>query len=76
MIEPSETELARWSELWNHPHARIWLHQNQQLAVADLVRLEQRYRRSGRAHRALLHRELTRLRSHLNLSHWPLRPKI
>jgi hypothetical protein len=67
MIEPSDTELARWCELWTYPRAHIWLHQDQQLAVAELVRLEQRYRRHG-AHRALWHGELTRLQRQLDLS--------
>lgn len=57
MIGPSEVELARWSALWEHPQARAWTDNDQDLVVAALVRLEQRCRASGpsaKAHRAEL----------------------
>ena len=47
MIDPNDVELARWSELWNHPQALAWFDNDQYLTVAVLVRLEQRCRTSG-----------------------------
>jgi hypothetical protein len=59
MIEPSESELARWSELWLHGQAAGWVRTQREQSVASLVRLEQRC-----AHRrpsAWAHTELERL---------------
>jgi hypothetical protein len=63
MIEPRDSELARWSELWAHPQAAVWFQTEQEHAVATLVRLEQRCgrRRSSAPAQAELqrcHREL------------------
>jgi hypothetical protein len=66
MIGPSDIELARWSELWNHPQARAWFDNKQDLSVAVLVRLEQRCHQSrplASAHRT----ELEQLRHDLGL---------
>lgn len=56
MIKPSESELARWVELWTYPQAAEWMRHEMQTAVVSLVRLEQRCSRrrsSPQAHRAL-----------------------
>jgi hypothetical protein len=42
MIEPSESELARWSQLWRNPQAALWVQAGQEHAVAILVRAELR----------------------------------
>lgn len=56
MIKPSESESARWAELWTYPQAAGWMRREMQTAVVSLVRLEQRCSRrrsSPQAHRAL-----------------------
>ena len=66
MIDPSDVELARWTELWRQPQALAWVHNNQERSVAALVRLEQRCRQNRQptaAHRA----ELEQLRNDLGL---------
>jgi hypothetical protein len=42
MIEPSESELARWTQLWTHPQAAVWAQTEQEHTVATLIRLERR----------------------------------
>ena len=42
MIEPTDSELARWTQLWRLPQAKVWTRRGQERAVATLVRLEQR----------------------------------
>jgi hypothetical protein len=66
MIEPNDVELARWLVLWEHPRARAWFDNDQDLAVAALVRLEQRCLavEPTRAHRT----ELNQLRHDLGLN--------
>ena len=66
MIDPSEIELARWSELWNHPQALAWFHNQQDLRVAALVRLEHRCRQN-RPPATVHHAELEQLRHDLGL---------
>lgn len=66
MIGPSETELARWCQLWSHPRAAVWVETNQEHVVAALVRVEQRCRRNVPS--ALAQFELDRLRGQLGLN--------
>jgi hypothetical protein len=42
MIAPSESELARWAELWRNPQATQWGQAGHEHAVANLVRAELR----------------------------------
>lgn len=64
LIEPTDSELARWEQLWRLPQARVWTRRGQQHAVATLVRLEQRCYRARRpsarcgAELVILRREL------------------
>jgi hypothetical protein len=64
MIEPTDSELARWTQLWKLPQAKVWTRRGQERAVATLVRLEHRCREAGRpparcaAELGLLRREL------------------
>jgi hypothetical protein len=64
MIEPTDSELARWAQLWKLPQAKVWTRRGQQHAVATLVRLEQRCYQARRpsarcaAELGLLRREL------------------
>jgi hypothetical protein len=67
MIEPSESELARWSELWGHPQAAMWVETGQEHVVAALVRVEQRCRQNVPS--KLARSELDRLRGQLGLKH-------
>jgi len=66
MIEPCESELARWSELWRHGQAGAWARAQQERSVASLVRLEQRC--SHRRPSAWALAELGRLRDQLGLA--------
>ena len=66
MIKPSETELARWSELWSYPQAAVWFQADQESAVASLVRLEQRC--SRRRSSPTAHVQLAELQRQLGLS--------
>jgi hypothetical protein len=65
MIEPCESELARWSELWRYGQAAIWARTQQEPSVAALVRLEQRCAHRRPSAWALA--ELGRLRDELGL---------
>lgn len=65
MIEPSESELARWSELWGLPQAALWTRTQQEAVVAAVVRLEQRC--SSRRPSAWALADLERLRRQLGL---------
>jgi hypothetical protein len=65
MIGPSESELARWAELWRYPEAAVWVQAEKERAVATLVRLEGRCHRKWSSHWALT--ELERFRSELGL---------
>jgi hypothetical protein len=66
MIEPSDTELARWSELWLHGQAGSWVRTQREQSVAALVRLEQRCAHRRPSAWALT--ELERLRTELGLA--------
>jgi hypothetical protein len=66
MIGPSGAELARWSQLWSHPRAPVWVETSQELAVATLVRVEQRCARSRPSPVAQFERD--RLRGQLGLT--------
>ena len=66
MIEPSESELARWSELWLHGQAGSWVRTQREQSVAALVRLEQRCAHRRPSSWALT--ELERLRTELGLA--------
>jgi hypothetical protein len=66
MIEPCESELARWSELWRYGQAAIWARTQQEQSVAALVRLEQRCARRRPSAWAVA--ELQRLRTELGLA--------
>ena len=65
MIRPSESELARWTELWRSAHAASWMRGERQRAVASLVRLEERCSRRRPSARALV--QLADLRRELGL---------
>ncbi|HTK66171.1 MAG TPA: hypothetical protein VL595_27585 [Pseudonocardia sp.] len=65
MIEPCESELARWSELWRYGQAAVWARTQREQSVASLVRLEQRC--SHRRPSAWAIAELGRLRDELGL---------
>jgi hypothetical protein len=67
MIEPCDSELARWSELWLHGQAVVWARSQQEQSVAALVRLEQRCAHRRPSEWALA--ELERLRGELGLVH-------
>jgi hypothetical protein len=64
LIPPNGRELARWTELWRLPQAKVWTRRGQERAVATLVRLEQRSYQARRpcarcaAELGLLRREL------------------
>lgn len=66
MIEPCESELERWSELWRYGQAAAWVRTQSEQSVASLVRLEQRC--SHRRPSAWALDELERLRSELGLT--------
>ena len=66
MIEPCESELARWSELWLHGQAATWARTQREQSVASLVRLEQRCAHRRPSEWALA--ELERLRTDLGLT--------
>jgi hypothetical protein len=42
LIEPTDSELVRWVQLWRRPQAAVWARTGQEHTVATLVRLEQR----------------------------------
>jgi hypothetical protein len=67
MIAPSESELARWAELWLNPQATQWGRAGHEHAVANLVRAELRCgpRRPSTWARV----EVNRLRAALGLGH-------
>jgi hypothetical protein len=65
MIEPGESELARWTELWRHPESAGWTQADQGTAVATLVRAEHRCFR--RRPSAFAESEVRRLRDQLGL---------
>ena len=65
MIEPCESELLRWSELWLNGHAGVWVRAQKEQSVAALVRLEQRCAHRRPSEWAL--DELRRLRVELGL---------
>ena len=44
LIEPTDTEWARWFELWSSPQAAEWVGAGHQCMLATLVRLEVRCR--------------------------------
>jgi hypothetical protein len=67
MIAPSESELARWMQLWSHPRAAVWVETKQECTVAALVRVEQRCSRNVPSKLAQF--ELDRLRGQLGLEH-------
>jgi hypothetical protein len=66
MIGPSESESARWFELWTHPRAAVWAEAKQEHAVAALVRVEQRCGRTVSS--SLAQSEMGRLRGQLGLN--------
>jgi hypothetical protein len=66
MIEPCESELERWSELWRYGQAALWARTQSEQSVASLVRLEQRCAHRRPSTWAL--DELERLRTELGLT--------